>query len=169
MIFKMLENNESDLNILKSCFINNDKLKFSEPVAKIFLSDINSFFVVAIDEETNKILGYAFGNLIIKPYNETPTVWVHKLEVMEDAKGKGVGTQLIIELRTFFFYTHPFSDIFFLCFPEQEDIIKCIEASQGFRLEDAMPYFIPNDNVDENNEWKGPPKDNIANIRFYKK
>lgn len=167
MISRMLENNEQDLQIAKKCIKNIGHLEFNKENAQTFLDSQAGFFMVVFeDEDSVEPMAFAYGYTMPQPINSTPGVWVYAFEVMKNFEESGAGIFLMAQLRAFFFYGLPCSFMFFLCEEDNRALRMAIKASNGKTLKNLMPYFIANENVDENGSWKGVPKDENPIIKF---
>ena len=95
MEYKLLE--EQDLELMLD-FIDDENTKYSIDVLKNFIDDKNNFGFIA--KRDNKIVGFAFGYILLKP-DGRKVFYLDAIDVMPEYQGKGYGTGLISFARDY--------------------------------------------------------------------
>ena len=95
MEYKILE--EQDLELMLD-FVDDENTKYSIDVLKNFIDDKNNFgFIAKLD---NKIVGFAFGYIFVKP-DGRKAFYLDAIDVMPEYQGKGYGTGLTTFARDY--------------------------------------------------------------------
>ena len=89
MEYKILE--EQDLALMLD-FVDDENTKYSIEVLKKFIDEKNNFGFIA--KTNNKIVGFAFGYILLKP-DGRKVFYLDAIDVMPEYQGKGCGTGII--------------------------------------------------------------------------
>ena len=95
MEYKLLE--EQDLELMLD-FVDDENTKYNVDVLKKFIDNKNDFGFIA--KINNKIVGFAFGYILLKP-DGRKVFYLDAIDVMPDFQGKGYGTGLISFARDY--------------------------------------------------------------------
>lgn len=95
MKYKLLE--EQDLELMLD-FVDDENTKYKVEDLRKFIENKNNYgFIIKID---NKIVGFAFGYILLKP-DGRKAFYLDAIDVMPDFQGKGYGTGLISFARDY--------------------------------------------------------------------
>lgn len=89
MKYKLLEN--EDLYFMLD-FVDDEFTKYQVNDLKNFIEKENNYGFIAIED--NKIVGFAFGYVLLKP-DGRKVFYLHAIDVMSNYQNKGIGTNLI--------------------------------------------------------------------------
>ena len=95
MEYKILE--EQDLALMLD-FVDDENTKYSIEVLKKFIDEKNNFGFIA--KTNNKIVGFAFGYILLKP-DGRKVFYLDAIDVMPEYQGKGCGTGIISFARDY--------------------------------------------------------------------
>ena len=95
MEYKILE--EQDLELMLD-FVDDENTKYSIEVLKNFIDEKNNFGFIA--KTNNKIVGFAFGYILLKP-DGRKVFYLDAIDVMPEYQGKGCGTGIISFARDY--------------------------------------------------------------------
>ena len=95
MEYKILE--EQDLELMLD-FVDDENTKYSIEVLKKFIDEKNNFGFIA--KTNNKIVGFAFGYILLKP-DGRKVFYLDAIDVMPEYQGKGCGTGIISFARDY--------------------------------------------------------------------
>ena len=95
MEYKVLE--EKDLGLMLN-FVDDEDTKYNIDDLKKFINDENNYGFIALYD--NKIVGFAFGYVLLKP-DGRKTFYLHAIDVMDEYQGNGYGTGLVSFIRDY--------------------------------------------------------------------
>jgi len=95
MEYKLLE--EQDLELMLD-FVDDENTKYNVNVLKKFIDDKNNFGFIA--KTNNKIVGFAFGYIFLKP-DDRKVFYLDAIDIMPEYQGQGYGTSLISYARDY--------------------------------------------------------------------
>ena len=95
MEYKILK--EQDLAFMLD-FVDDENTKYSIEVLKNFIDEKNNFGFIA--KTNNKIVGFAFGYILLKP-DGRKVFYLDAIDVMPEYQGKGCGTGIISFARDY--------------------------------------------------------------------
>ena len=95
MEYKILE--EQDLALMLD-FVDDENTKYSIEVLKKIIDEKNNFGFIA--KTNNKIVGFAFGYILLKP-DGRKVFYLDAIDVMPEYQGKGCGTGIISFARDY--------------------------------------------------------------------
>ena len=90
MKYKLLE--KEDLELMKD-FVDDENTLYSINDLTNYINTENCYGFIA--KENNKILGFAFGYVLLKPEGGSKQFYLHAIDVMLEYQGKGIGTGLV--------------------------------------------------------------------------
>ena len=94
MEYKLLE--EKDLELMLD-FVDDENTKYKIEDLKNFINNKSNLGFIA---KTNKIIGFAFGYIQLKPDGKK-AFYLHAIDVMKEYQGKGIGTNLIEYIKNY--------------------------------------------------------------------
>lgn len=92
---KLLE--EQDLELMLD-FVDDENTKYNIDILKNFINDKNNIGFIA--KINNKIVGFAFGYILLKP-DGRKVFYLDAIDVMLEYQGQGYGTSLISYARNY--------------------------------------------------------------------
>ena len=95
MEYKILE--EQDLALMLD-FVDDENTKYNIEALKKFIDEKNNFGFIA--KTNNKIVGFAFGYILLKP-DGRKVFYLDAIDVMPEYQGKGCGTGIISFARDY--------------------------------------------------------------------
>ena len=95
MEYKILENKELELML---DFVDDENTKYSISKLEDFIENKNSYGFIA--KLNNKIVGFAFGYILLKP-DGRKIFYLDAIDIMPEYQGKGYGTGLISFARDY--------------------------------------------------------------------
>ena len=134
MEYKRLE--EQDLNLMLD-FIDDENTEYNLDDLKKFVNEVNTYGFIA--KENNKILGFAFGYILLKP-DGRKTFYLHAIDVMLNYQGKGIGTGLISYICDYIKNTGYYK-MFLITNKSNVSACKCYEKAGGInKADDEIVY-----------------------------
>ena len=95
MEYKLLE--EQDLELMLD-FVDDENTKYNVDILKNFINDKNNIGFIA--KTNNKIVGFAFGYILLKP-DGRKVFYLDAIDIMSEYQGQGYGTSLISYARNY--------------------------------------------------------------------
>ena len=95
MEYKLLE--EQDLELMPD-FVDDENTKYNIDVLKRFIDEKNNLGFIA--KTNNKIVGFAFGYILLKP-DGRKVFYLDAIDIMSEYQGQGYGTSLISYARNY--------------------------------------------------------------------
>ena len=96
MEYKVLE--ETDLELMLD-FVDDEDTKYNIDDLKKFINDENNYGFIALYD--NKIVGFAYGYVLLKPEDGRRSFYLHAIDVMDEYQGNGYGTGLVSFIRDY--------------------------------------------------------------------
>ncbi len=135
MEYKLLE--EQDLELMLD-FVDDENTKYSIDVLKNFINDKNNFGFIA--KANNKIVGFAFGYLLLKP-DGRKVFYLDAIDVMPEYQEKGYGTGLITFARDYV-KTISCSKMYLITNKSNTSACKCYEKAGGINKADDDIVYV---------------------------
>ena len=134
MEYKILE--EQDLELMLD-FVDDENTKYSIDILKNFIEDKNNFGFIA--KTDNKIVGSAFGYILLKP-DGRKVFYLDAIDVMPEYQGKGYGTGLITFARDYA-KTISCCKMYLITNKSNRPACKCYEKAGGIsKADDDIVY-----------------------------
>jgi len=135
MEYKLLE--EQDLELMLD-FVDDENTKYNVDVLKKFIDNKNDFGFIA--KINNKIVGFAFGYILLKP-DGRKVFYLDAIDVMPDFQGKGYGTGLISFARDYA-KTIDCYEMFLITNRSNISACKCYEKAGGINDADDEVVYV---------------------------
>ena len=135
MEYKILE--EQDLALMLD-FVDDENTKYSIEVLKKFIDEKNNFGFIA--KTNNKIVGFAFGYILLKP-DGRKVFYLDAIDVMPEYQGKGCGTGIISFARD---YTKTLNcyKMYLITNRSNVSACKCYEKAGGINKADDEIIYV---------------------------
>ncbi len=134
MNYKLLE--EQDLEFMLD-FVDDENTKYNIKDLKKFIDSKNNLGFIA--KENNKIVGFAFGYILLKP-DGRKVFYLEAIDVMPKYQGKGYGTKLISFAHNYI-KTLGFYKMFLITNKSNISACKCYEKAGGInKANDDIVY-----------------------------
>ena len=135
MEYKKLE--EQDLALMLD-FVDDENTKYSIEVLKKFIDEKNNFGFIA--KTNNKIVGFAFGYILLKP-DGRKVFYLDAIDVMPEYQGKGCGTGIISFARDYA-KTLNFYKMYLITNRSNVSACKCYEKAGGINKADDEIIYV---------------------------
>lgn len=137
MEYKVLE--EQDLELMLN-FIDDENTKYDIKNLRNFIDNNNNLGFIA--KENNRIVGFAYGYILLKPEGEKQ-FYLHAIDVMVDYQGKGIGTKLISYARDYIKNIGCYK-MFLITNKSNISACKCYEKAGGINKADDEIVYVYN-------------------------
>ena len=135
MEYKILE--EQDLELMLD-FVDDENTKYSIEVLKNFIDEKNNFGFIA--KTNNKIVGFAFGYILLKP-DGRKVFYLDAIDVMPEYQGKGCGTGIISFARDYA-KTLTCYKMYLITNRSNVSACKCYEKAGGINKADDEIIYV---------------------------
>jgi ribosomal protein S18 acetylase RimI-like enzyme len=135
MEYKILE--EQDLELMLD-FVDDENTKYSIKVLKKFIDEKNNFGFIA--KTTNKIVGFAFGYILLKP-DGRKVFYLDAIDVMPEYQGKGCGTGIISFARDYAKTLNCYK-MYLITNRSNVSACKCYEKAGGINKADDEIIYV---------------------------
>ena len=135
MEYKILE--EQDLELMLD-FVDDENTKYSIEVLKNFIDEKNNFGFIA--KTNNKIVGFAFGYILLKP-DGRKVFYIDAIDVMPEYQGKGCGTGIISFARDYAKTLNCYK-MYLITNRSNVSACKCYEKAGGINKADDEIIYV---------------------------
>ena len=135
MEYKILE--EQDLELMLN-FVDDENTKYSIEVLKNFIDEKNNFGFIA--KTNNKIVGFAFGYILLKP-DGRKVFYLDAIDVMPEYQGKGCGTGIISFARDYAKTLNCYK-MYLITNRSNVSACKCYEKAGGINKADDEIIYV---------------------------
>ena len=135
MEYKILE--EQDLALMLD-FVDDENTKYSIEVLKKFIDEKNNFGFIA--KTNNKIVGFAFGYILLKP-DSRKVFYLDAIDVMPEYQGKGCGTGIISFARDYAKTLNCYK-MYLITNRSNVSACKCYEKAGGINKADDEIIYV---------------------------
>ena len=135
MEYKILE--EQDLELMLD-FVDDENTKYSIEVLKKFIDEKNNFGFIA--KTNNKIVGFAFGYILLKP-DGRKVFYLDAIDVMPEYQGKGCGTGIISFARDYAKTLNCYK-MYLITNKSNVSACKCYEKAGGINKADDEIIYV---------------------------
>ena len=135
MEYKILE--EQDLALMLD-FVDDENTKYSIEVLKKFIDEKNNFGFIA--KTNNKIVGFAFGYILLKP-DGRKVFYLDAIDVMPEYQGKGCGTGIISFARDYAKTLNCYK-MYLITNKSNVSACKCYEKAGGINKADDEIIYV---------------------------
>ena len=135
MEYKILE--EQDLALMLD-FVDDENTKYSIEVLKKFIYEKNNFGFIA--KTNNKIVGFAFGYILLKP-DGRKVFYLDAIDVMPEYQGKGCGTGIISFARDYAKTLNCYK-MYLITNRSNVSACKCYEKAGGINKADDEIIYV---------------------------
>jgi len=135
MEYKILE--EQDLELMLD-FVDDENTKYSIEVLKNFIDEKNNFGFIA--KTNNKIVGFAFGYILLKP-DGRKVFYLDAIDVMPEYQGKGCGTGIISFARDYAKTLNCYK-MYLITNRSNVSACKCYEKAGGINKADDEIIYV---------------------------
>ena len=135
MEYKILE--EQDLTLMLD-FVDDENTKYSIEVLKKFIDEKNNFGFIA--KTNNKIVGFAFGYILLKP-DGRKVFYLDAIDVMPEYQGKGCGTGIISFARDYAKTLNCYK-MYLITNRSNVSACKCYEKAGGINKADDEIIYV---------------------------
>ena len=135
MEYKLLE--EQDLELMLD-FVDDENTKYSIEVLKKFIDEKNNFGFIA--KTNNKIVGFAFGYILLKP-DGRKVFYLDAIDVMPEYQGKGCGTGIISFARDYAKTLNCYK-MYLITNRSNVSACKCYEKAGGINKADDEIIYV---------------------------
>ncbi len=135
MEYKILE--EQDLELMLD-FVDDENTKYSIEVLKKFIDEKNNFGFIA--KTNNKIVGFAFGYILLKP-DGRKVFYLDAIDVMPEYQGKGCGTGIISFARDYAKTLNCYK-MYLITNRSNVSACKCYEKAGGINKADDEIIYV---------------------------
>ena len=135
MEYKVLE--EQDLELMLD-FVDDENTKYSIEVLKKFIDEKNNFGFIA--KTNNKIVGFAFGYILLKP-DSRKVFYLDAIDVMPEYQGKGCGTGIISFARDYAKTLNCYK-MYLITNRSNVSACKCYEKAGGINKADDEIIYV---------------------------
>ena len=135
MEYKILE--EQDLALMLD-FVDDENTKYSIEVLKKFIDEKNNFGFIA--KTNNKIVGFAFGYILLKP-DGRKVFYLDAIDVMPEYQGKGCGTGIISFARDYAKTLYCYK-MYLITNRSNVSACKCYEKAGGINKADDEIIYV---------------------------
>ena len=135
MEYKILE--EQDLALMLD-FVDDENTKYSIEVLKKFIDEKNNFGFIA--KTNNKIVGFAFGYILLKP-DGSKVFYLDAIDVMPEYQGKGCGTGIISFARDYAKTLNCYK-MYLITNRSNVSACKCYEKAGGINKADDEIIYV---------------------------
>ena len=135
MEYKILE--EQDLELMLD-FVDDENTKYSIEVLKNFIDEKNNFGFIA--KTKNKIVGFAFGYILLKP-DGRKVFYLDAIDVMPEYQGKGCGTGIISFARDYAKTLNCYK-MYLITNRSNVSACKCYEKAGGINKADDEIIYV---------------------------
>ena len=135
MEYKILE--EQDLALMLD-FVDDENTKYSIEVLKKFIDEKNNFGFIA--KTNNKIVGFAFGYILLKP-DGRKAFYLDAIDVMPEYQGKGCGTGIISFARDYAKTLNCYK-MYLITNRSNVSACKCYEKAGGINKADDEIIYV---------------------------
>ena len=135
MEYKILE--EQDLELMLD-FVDDENTKYSIEVLKKFIDENNNFGFIA--KTNNKIVGFAFGYILLKP-DGRKVFYLDAIDVMPEYQGKGCGTGIISFARDYAKTLNCYK-MYLITNRSNVSACKCYEKAGGINKADDEIIYV---------------------------
>ncbi len=135
MEYKLLE--EQDLELMLD-FVDDENTKYNIDGLKRFIDENNNFGFIA--KTNNKIVGFAFGYILLKP-DGRKSFYLHAIDVIPEYQSKGYGTGLISFARDYA-KTIKCYKMFLITNRSNISACKCYEKAGGINKADDEIVYV---------------------------
>ena len=135
MEYKILE--EQDLELMLD-FVDDENTKYSIEVLKNFINEKNNFGFIA--KTNNKIVGFAFGYILLKP-DGRKVFYLDAIDVMPEYQGKGCGTGIISFARDYIKTLNCYK-MYLITNRSNVSACKCYEKAGGINKADDEIIYV---------------------------
>lgn len=135
MEYKILE--EQDLELMLD-FVDDENTKYSIEVLKKFIDEKNNFGFIA--KTNNKIVGFAFGYILLKP-DSRKVFYLDAIDVMPEYQGKGCGTGIISFARDYAKTLNCYK-MYLITNRSNVSACKCYEKAGGINKADDEIIYV---------------------------
>ena len=135
MEYKILE--EQDLALMLD-FVDDENTKYSIEVLKNFINEKNNFGFIA--KTNNKIVGFAFGYILLKP-DGRKVFYLDAIDVMPEYQGKGCGTGIISFARDYAKTLNCYK-MYLITNRSNVSACKCYEKAGGINKADDEIIYV---------------------------
>ena len=135
MEYKILE--EQDLELMLD-FVDDENTKYSIEALKKFIDEKNNFGFIA--KTNNKIVGFAFGYILLKP-DGRKVFYLDAIDVMPEYQGKGCGTGIISFARDYAKTLNCYK-MYLITNRSNVSACKCYEKAGGINKADDEIIYV---------------------------
>ena len=135
MEYKILE--EQDLELMPD-FVDDENTKYNIEVLKKFIDEKNNFGFIA--KTNNKIVGFAFGYILLKPDGRN-VFYLDAIDVMPEYQGKGCGTGIISFARDYAKTLNCYK-MYLITNRSNVSACKCYEKAGGINKADDEIIYV---------------------------
>ena len=135
MEYKILE--EQDLALMLD-FVDDENTKYSIEVLQKFIDEKNNFGFIA--KTNNKIVGFAFGYILLKP-DGRKVFYLDAIDVMPEYQGKGCGTGIISFARDYAKTLNCYK-MYLITNRSNVSACKCYEKAGGINKADDEIIYV---------------------------
>ena len=135
MEYKILE--EQDLELMLD-FVDDENTKYSIEVLKKFIDEKSNFGFIA--KTNNKIVGFAFGYILLKP-DGRKVFYLDAIDVMPEYQGKGCGTGIISFARDYAKTLNCYK-MYLITNRSNVSACKCYEKAGGINKADDEIIYV---------------------------
>ena len=135
MEYKILE--EQDLALMLD-FVDDENTKYSIEVLKKFIDEKNNFGFIS--KTNNKIVGFAFGYILLKP-DGRKVFYLDAIDVMPEYQGKGCGTGIISFARDYAKTLNCYK-MYLITNRSNVSACKCYEKAGGINKADDEIIYV---------------------------
>ena len=135
MEYKLLE--EQDLDLMPD-FVDDENTEYSIEALKEFIDGNNNIGFIA--KANNKIVGFAFGYILLKP-DGRKAFYLHAIDVMPEYQGKGYGTGLISYARDYARTINCYK-MYLITNRSNVSACKCYEKAGGINKADDEIIYV---------------------------
>ena len=135
MEYKILE--EQDLELMLD-FVDDENTKYSIEVLKKFIDEKNNFGFIA--KTNNKIVGFAFGYILLKP-DGRKVFYLDAIDVMPEYQGRGCGTGIISFARDYAKTLNCYK-MYLITNRSNVSACKCYEKAGGINKADDEIIYV---------------------------
>ena len=135
MEYKILE--EQDLALMLD-FVDDENTKYNIEALKKFIDEKNNFVFIA--KTNNKIVGFAFGYILLKP-DGRKVFYLDAIDVMPEYQGKGCGTGIISFARDYAKTLNCYK-MYLITNRSNVSACKCYEKAGGINKADDEIIYV---------------------------